>query len=149
EAANAIAQAFRGEPLPGMTAAEHVGAVLHTLLSSPPSDGLYRAVGRLPYETVDQVSAAEGFLLSALNASQPPASAARALESLGRRRPRLAPLEEATLERLRALASSRSERTADASVRRNAMLALVAWQGADAPAVEAALADEEFEIRRL
>lgn len=149
EAANAIAQAFRGEPPAASTSADQLDAALEALLSAPRSDGLYRAIGRLPFERLDQLRAAEAYLLAALESSQPPASAARGLESLARLRPRLAALDDRTVERLRALAGRRSERTVAGHVRRNAMLALLAWQGADAATVEAALNDEEFEIRRL
>lgn len=147
EAANAIAQSLRDDP-PAPGSAASVEAVLDALRAAPRSDGLYRAVGRLPYETAGQVRAAEALLRDAILSADPPASAARGLESLGRRRPRLAPLEEDTIERLRELAGRRSARAA-AAVRRNAMLALVAWQAVDAQTVAAALDDEEFEIRRL
>jgi cyclophilin family peptidyl-prolyl cis-trans isomerase/HEAT repeat protein len=144
EAANAIAQAFRGEPLPEPTALEHVQMVQAAMLAAPRSDALYRSIARLPYETADQVRVAETFLRDALPASP----AARALESVARLHRRLAPLEEETLQRLRVIAS-RTAKTEPADARRNAMAALVASQAADAPTVEAALRDEEFEVRRL
>ena len=149
EAANALAQSFRGEPLAEPKSPHHVDAVLRALLAAPRTDALYRAVGRLPYESADQVRAAEAFLAGPLNSARPPASAARGLESLGRRRPRLTALAGTTIGRLREIAGRRSERTLSADVRRNAMQALVAWQEADVQTVEAALSDEEFEIRRL
>jgi cyclophilin family peptidyl-prolyl cis-trans isomerase/HEAT repeat protein len=123
--------------------------VLQAFLPAPRTDALYRAVGRLPYETVDQFRAAENMLAGALRSTQPPAAAARGLESLARRRPRLAPLAEETVERLRQIAGRLGERTHAPDVRRNAMLALLASQGADASTVEAALRDDEFEVRRL
>jgi cyclophilin family peptidyl-prolyl cis-trans isomerase/HEAT repeat protein len=149
EVANAVAQSFRGEPLADTPSGQQVEAALQALVASPRGDGLHRAVGRLPYETVDQFRAAETFLLQPLLSADPPASVARAFDSLGRRRPGLAPLSEQAVERLREIASRRTPRTLAPDVRRNAMAALVTWQGADRPTVEAALGDDEFEIRRL
>ena len=149
EAANAVAQAFRGAPLAQPTSVQHLDTVLQALLASPRSEALRRAVGRLPYETVGQVRAAEAFLAADLDSAQPPASAARGLESLARLNPRLGPLRDATVARLREIASRRTARIQPADTRRNAMQALVAWHAADGPTVEAALLDEEFEIRRL
>ena len=145
EAANAIAQSFRGQALEG----GQLDAALRAMLGAPRSPALYRAVGRLPHETVEQFRAAEAYLLDALQSTNPPSAAARGLESMGRRRPRLAQLQEETVEVLRAIAGRRTPRTVDAEIRRNAMLAVVAWQAADAPTMEAALADEDFETRRL
>ena len=144
EAATAIAQSFRGEPLSEPPSAEHVQATQAALMAAPRSDEVYRSVGRLPYETADQVRAAEAFLRDAL----PRAAAARALETIGRLHRKLGPIGEETLDRLRMIAS-RAARTEPPDARRNAMAALVASQGADLPTVEAALRDEEFEIRRL
>src|SRR5512145_347801 len=63
EAANAVAQSFRGEALREPTAAEQVQAALQALVAAPRTDALHRAVGRLPYDTVDQFRTAESFLL--------------------------------------------------------------------------------------
>jgi cyclophilin family peptidyl-prolyl cis-trans isomerase len=145
EAANAIAQSFRGQAIE----AGQLDAALRAMLGAPRSHALYRAVARLPHETVEQFRAVEAYLLDALQSTDPPSAAARGLETMGRRRPRLAELQEATVEALRALAGRRTPRTVEAEVRRNAMLAAVAWQAADADMLEAALADDEFEIRRL
>jgi cyclophilin family peptidyl-prolyl cis-trans isomerase/HEAT repeat protein len=144
EAATAIAQSFRGAPLPEPISAEHVQAVQAALMAAPRSGEVYRSLGRLPYETADQVRAAEAFIRNAL----PHVSAARGLESIARLHRKLAPLGEETLDQLRIIAS-RAARTEPPDARRNAMAALVASQGADEPTVEAALRDEEFEIRRL
>lgn len=149
EAANAVAQSFRGPAPHESAAAAEVGAALRALVAAPRTDALHRAVGRLPYETVDQFRTAESFLLEPLREALPPAAAARALESLGRRRPSLAPLSDPTVDRLREIAGRRTPRSLPADVRRNAMAALVTWQGADAPTIETALTDEDFEIRRL
>ena len=145
EAANAIAQSFRGEPLE----AGQLDAALRAMLGAPRSPALYRAVARLPHETVEQFRAVEAYLVDALQSTDPPAAAARGLESMGRRRPRIAQLQEETMEVLRAIAARRTPRTVNSETRRNAMLAVVAWQAADTTTVEAALADDESEIRRL
>lgn len=149
EAANALAQAFKGEPLPGSSSFDQVQVALEALATAPRSDAIYRAIGRLPYETVDQVRAAEEVLRSGLELSNPPESAARGAESLARLHRKLSPLSEETVERLRLLASRRSERTVAPAVRRNAMAAVVAAQGADAVTLRAAVLDEDFEVRRL
>ena len=149
EAANALAQAFKGEPLADSSTADQVQIALETLSSAPRTDAIYRALGRLPYETVAQARAAEEVLRAALQLSDPPAAAARGAESLARLHRKLSPLSEETVDRLRLLASRRSERTVAPAVRRNAMAAVVAAQGADAVTLRAALLDEEFEVRRL
>ena len=99
------------------------------MLGAPRSPALYRAVARLPHENVDQFRLVEAYLVAALQTTDPPSAAARGLETMGRRRPRLAQLQEETTEVLRAIAGRRTPRTVDAEVRRNAMLAVVAWQG--------------------
>ena len=149
EAANALAQAFKGESLPDSSTLDQVQLALETLASAPKGDAVYRAIGRLPYETVAQVRAAEDVLRAALELADPPAAAARGAESLARIHRKLSPISEETLERLRLLASRRSERTAEPAVRLNAMAEVVAAQGADAVTLRAALLDEEFEVRRL
>jgi cyclophilin family peptidyl-prolyl cis-trans isomerase/HEAT repeat protein len=149
EAANALAQAFKGEPLRDSSSTEQVQAALESLSGAPKSDAVYRSLGRLPYETVAQVRAAEEILRSALELSEPPAAAARGAESLARLHRKLSPLSETTVERLRLIASRRSERTVAAPVRRNAMAAVVAAQGADAATLRSALLDDDFEVRRL
>ena len=149
EAANAVAQAFRGRPLADAPSVQRLEGVLTALVAAPPADGLYRAIGRLPYETLEQLRTAEGFLRAALDLAQPPASAVRGLESLARLHRKLGSLEGATVERLRWIVGAREKEAQPAHVRRSAMLALVAAQGADARTVEAALTDEEFEVRRL
>jgi cyclophilin family peptidyl-prolyl cis-trans isomerase/HEAT repeat protein len=145
EAANAVAQALRGLPLPQPGTSELVDLAQQALLGAPRTDAVYRSIARLPYETADQVRAAESFLRDGL----PAAGAARGLEAIARLHRRLAPLGPETLEPLRAIAARRTTRTEPAAARRNAMAALLAAQGVDAPTVEAALRDEEFEIRRL
>ena len=149
EAANALAQAFKGEPLSESSSSDQVQVALEALAGAPRSDAVYRSLGRLPYETVAQVRAAEEILRSALEPSEPPAAAARGAESLARLHRKLSPLSEPTVERLRLLASRRSERTASAPVRRNAMAAVVAAQGADIATLRAALLDDDLEVRRL
>ena len=152
EAANAIAQAFRGEPLteaaPNRESAgapAQVEMVQTAMIAAPRTGALYRSIARLPYESADQVRTAERFLRDRL----PMAEAARALDAIARLHRRLAPLSEETIEVLRTIASRRSARTEPPDVRRNAMAALVSSQGADAQTIQAALRDDEFEVRRL
>jgi peptidyl-prolyl cis-trans isomerase B (cyclophilin B) len=145
EAANAIAQSFRGEPLE----AGQLEATLRAMLGAPRSPALYRAVARLPHENLEQFRAVETYLVDALQSTDPPSAAARGLETMGRRRPRLAQLHEESVELLGAIAGRRAPRSIEADVRRNAMQALVAWSAADASTVEAAFADEDVEVRRL
>ena len=144
EAATAIAQAFRGAPLGDAATAGLLQAAQSALMAAPRSGETYRSLGRLPYDTADQVRTAEAFIREAL----PHPSAARALESIARLHRKLAPLSEETAERLRVIAS-RAVRTDPPDARRNAMAALVTAQAADLPTIEATLRDEEFEIRRL
>ena len=144
EAATAIAQAFRGEPLADQAPAPLLQAIQAALMAAPRSAETYRSLGRLPYDTADQVRAAEAFIRDGL----PHPAAARALESIARLHRKLSALSDETLDRLRIVAS-RAVRTEPPAERRNAMAALVAAQGADPPTIEAALRDEEFEIRRL
>ena len=61
EAANAIAQSFRGDPLE----AGQLDATLRAMLGAPRSPALYRAVARLPHENVDQFRLVEAYLVAA------------------------------------------------------------------------------------
>lgn len=146
EAANAIAQAFRGAPLPGIPGADPVQVALEALLAAPRSDAVYRSLGRLPYESAEQVRSAEGALRGGVEAGA--SGAARGLEAMARLHRRVATLERATIAALRA-AAARTRHTYAVEVRRNAMAALVAAQGTDAETAEAVLGDDDPETRRL
>jgi cyclophilin family peptidyl-prolyl cis-trans isomerase/HEAT repeat protein len=148
EAASALALALRGQPLPGVPADQQTQAVLEALVASPGRDAVYRAVGRLPYTTADQVRQAERQLRTAIAERPPAMGGLRGLESLARLNRKFLPFEDSTLERLRAVATSR-ERTYSSTVRRIAMAALTSSLGADTMTVGAALKDEEPEVRRL
>ena len=97
ETANAIAQAFKGEPLPGDTDGAQVQAAFEALVQAGEVDeggalgAIARSIGRLPYVQPDQVRAADAFLLAMMRKFDPhpdlrPAlmpAMTRGLESLG------------------------------------------------------------------
>ena len=148
EAANAVAQAFRGEPLPADTAGDQVSAAFDALVqvgvvpldqrrSPGPVGVVARSIGRLPYVRADQVQAADAFLLSVLRTiDREPAlrgelvDVARSIETLARVHGRLALPAPDTIDELRALVASR-RRTYDHAVRLAAMEALLAARGVD------------------
>jgi HEAT repeat protein len=149
EAANALAQSFRGAPLANVSSAGQLQMVFDALAATQrKSEAVYRAIGRLPYETVDQVRSAEAALATALNVPMVPVGALRGLESLARLQRRLAPLDETTLALVRDVATG-AKRTPSPDVRRNALAVLVAAQGADEATIESALQDADEEVRRL
>src|SRR5262249_7621349 len=162
EAANALAQALRGEPLASVPAGQQEKAVQEALLqagareydakSLAPLKAIARSLGRLTYDRAEPFKDTERFLRRVLERARgadsetPHAEAARGLESLVRVNRRLAqPFEEETQTRLRTLATTRSE---SADARRNAMAALVASQGAAGDTVKAVLNDDDPEVRR-
>ena len=162
EAANALAQALRGEQLPDVPAGQQERAVQEALLQAgardydtrplDPLKAIARALGRLPYDRVELLKPAEHFLRRVLerpkggSTETPHAEAARGLESLARLNRRFAqPFEEETQTDLRRVATASNETIAS---RRNAMAALVASQDADAETVRAVLNDPDPEVRR-
>jgi len=162
EAANALAQALRGEPLPGVPAGQQETAVRQALLQagsanydgkdSAPLDAIARSLGRLTYERAESFKETEQFLRRVLEHAKstqgdsPHAAAARGLESLMRVNRRLSQsFDDETQVRLRTLVTTRSE---SADSRRNAMAALVAGQGADTATLRTVQTDPDPEVRR-
>ena len=148
EAASSLLLALRGEPVPGVPAEEQTQAVIEAL-SATNSEASYRALGRLPYTTAGQFRQAERHLAAAISSrATPRIGPLRGLESLARLNRKLLPFEEATLDSLREVAVGRGP-AYTAAVRRNAMAALTASQGADTNTVATAIKDDEPEVRRL
>jgi cyclophilin family peptidyl-prolyl cis-trans isomerase/HEAT repeat protein len=164
EAANALAQALRGEPVPDVPGGQQEQTVRDALLQSgareydtksslEPLEAIARSIGRLPNERIATIKIAEAFLRRVLNRPRgglretPWAAAARGLESLARLNRKLAPSwDDETRARLRELTLDRLEPPA---VRRNAMSALVALQGVDDDTLRSVLTDPDAEVRRL
>lgn len=119
------------------------------------------ALGRLPYDTAEQVQATEALLLTGLPAPDSMndvetaalAGSARGLESLARtvRAKKLPPLGERTWDLLRWAATA--QRTASdprsALTRRLAMAALVTGNQATTSVIERGLKDADAEVRRF
>ncbi len=162
ETANALAQAFRGEPLPNDTAGQQVQGVLEALVQVGEVDigvalgAISRSIGRLPYVTSDQVRAADAFLLASMRRVDPdPAlhslqsDITRALESLVRMHGRLASLSEETIEWLRRIVTEARHKSPPPA-RVNAMAALVATRGVDEDTLRVAAEDTKLPgLRRL
>lgn len=137
EAATAIGQSFRGDPLPQDASGETAQAALDALIQAgaiETGDALgpiARAIGRLPYATAPQVQAADAFLLDAMHRVDPDPKLrpllipiTRAIEALGRTQSRLAPLGSETADALRRIVTElRHPNPPDARI--NAMAALV------------------------
>ncbi len=117
------------------------------------------SLGRLPYETAEQVARTERVLADQLPSPdsfaefETPAiaGAIRGLESLARISRAVAPLEPRTWDRIRWSATSQRPPADPRSawIRRLAMAALVTGGEATASIVERALADRDAEVRRL
>ena len=148
EAASALSLAMRGPALAGTSPTQQPQAILDALIAAPARDAMYRAAGRVPYANVEQARQAERYLRSGLTSRTPAPGAARGLESLARLQKKFLPFEDLTLERLRAIATSR-EQTYSPDLRRMSMGALVASLGADTLTVVAAVKDADPEVRRL
>jgi cyclophilin family peptidyl-prolyl cis-trans isomerase/HEAT repeat protein len=148
EAANALAQVFRGEPLTDVPPRQQVQASLDALLGAPPSDGAYRALGRLPFDTEEQARAAENALRRAIESKQPSVGAARGLESFARLHRKQAPPLQETIQRLREVVAG-TDKTYGDVLRRNALAALVAAQGVDVETLTVAMRSDDPELRRL
>ena len=148
EAASSLVLALRGEPLSGVPAEQQTQAVIEAL-SATSSEASYRALGRLPYTTAGQFRQAERHLAAAISSrATPRVGPLRGLESLARLNRKLLPFEDATVDSLREVAVGRGP-AYTAAVRRNAMAALTASQGADTNTVATAIKDDEPEVRRL
>ena len=148
EAASALVLALRGQALREPSPEDQTGAVLRAFAVSPRGDAAYRALGHLPYATAAQFRSAEDLLAGAIRSTDTTAGPLRGMEALARKNRKLLPLQDLTLERLRALAVTH-ERTRGLELRRNAVAALIAAQGMDVATVTAALKDDEPEVRRL
>jgi cyclophilin family peptidyl-prolyl cis-trans isomerase/HEAT repeat protein len=162
ETANALAQSFRGAPLPNDTGGQQVQGVLEALIQVGEVDigaalgAISRSIGRLPYATSDQVRAADAFLLSSMRRVDPDPSLrsvqsdiTRALESLARTGSRLASLSDETIQWLRRTVTE-SRHKSPAPARVNAMAALMAARGVDEETLRAAAADTTLPgLRRL
>jgi cyclophilin family peptidyl-prolyl cis-trans isomerase/HEAT repeat protein len=149
EAASALLLAMRGEPLPGVAADQQIQTVFEALSGSGGIDSSFRALGRLPYTTAGQFRQAERQLAAGISSRTTPRVAVlRGLESLARLNRKLLPFEEATTESLRAVVVGRG-RSYTPEIRRNALAALAASQGADTNTLATALKDDEPEVRRL
>jgi cyclophilin family peptidyl-prolyl cis-trans isomerase/HEAT repeat protein len=155
EASFAIAQAFRGEPLPGDTSGDSMNAAVVLLISNGqipanpddrpgPVGAISLAIGRLPYVRAEQVRTAERYLLSMMHAadSDPlmrPAlpDVTRGVEALFRLRTRLAQPGDDTIDELRGIVINRRHEYPPQS-RVTAMIALMAAHGLDAEALRIA-----------
>ena len=114
-------------------------------LAAAPGDAAFRGLGHLPCATAAQFHQIERLLVPAATQA-PVVGQLRGLEALARLNKKFLPLEDATLERVRAAASEHSYPT---EVRRNAMAALAAASGADDAVLTRALADPDAEVRRF
>jgi cyclophilin family peptidyl-prolyl cis-trans isomerase/HEAT repeat protein len=157
ETANAIAQAFRGAPLPSDTGGEQVGGALEALVSAGaipidptrrpgPIGSVALAIGRLPYERAEQVQAAESYLFRLMRAADSDLSLrpalpdiTRGVELLARLRSKLAMLSSDTIDELRGIVINR-RREYPAAARLNAMMALIAARGVDVETLRIAAA---------
>ena len=173
EAANAIAQAMRGERLPRDPRGTQLDGVIMVFFEAIAAErdaavipALARSLARLPFEHAEQVLRADGLLgkilvLSgelSLNRSASSGEAIRGaaagLELLARLHAKLALPSEETIEHLRALASGRGKSVGSPDFVRSARLAglqaLVAARGLDAETLRVNLtfADSEM-VRRL
>jgi cyclophilin family peptidyl-prolyl cis-trans isomerase/HEAT repeat protein len=162
ETAHAVAQAFRGEPLPDDSDGRQVQAAFEALAQVGEIDDgsavgvIARSIARLPYVRPDQVGAADAFLLATLRKFDThPAFPAllpdltRAVESLVRLHGSRAKLGEETIDWLRRIVIG-TRRTYPAAARVNAMAALVAALGVDEETLRAAAAATgAAELRRL
>jgi cyclophilin family peptidyl-prolyl cis-trans isomerase/HEAT repeat protein len=163
ETATAVAQALRGEPLPGDTDDLQLQGAFEALVQAGEVDPggtvgeISRSIGRLPYTRPDQVRQADAFLLAMMRKFDPhpdlrtalmPAIT-RGLESLVRLHGKRAGLSEETIDWLRRIVIG-TRRTYPAAARVNAMAALVTALGVDEETLRAAaVAGTVPELRRL
>jgi cyclophilin family peptidyl-prolyl cis-trans isomerase/HEAT repeat protein len=172
ETAGAIAQAFRGAPLPNDTGGQQVDTALEALFlaGAVPTDAGRRsgpvaavavAVARLPFERADQVQAAEAYLLSAMRAADADTllrsalpEFTRGVEILGRVAGRLSRLGPETLDQLRAIVINRRH-DYPGQARLSAMSALITALGVDAETLRIAASSSSrdeaasVQLRRL
>lgn len=176
EAANAIAQSLRGEPLAVDVQGRHVEGALTALLMAGGSEKvpanmavIARGLGRLPYEKAVQVERAETMLVGMLSLSKalsvtikdPVADAATVmrgaalgLEMLARTQRANYRPDEATLKLLRGIATGDGgtigSRAAMAQTRPVAFSALIALRGVDADTLKPNIDyDQSDDVRRM
>jgi cyclophilin family peptidyl-prolyl cis-trans isomerase/HEAT repeat protein len=168
EAATAIGQAMRGEPLPLDPNDTQLDGVQQALLSAAgreKNDGaareLARTLARLPYRTAAQVSAVDAFFRKVLVLSstidRTVASAARpgvcaAVEIMARLHGKLLPIPEETLAPLRDIATAQDPtvKRTHLSLRVPAMQALVSAGGVDEETLRQTIEDVlSPDLRRL
>lgn len=168
EAATAIGQAMRGEPLPLDPGDTQLDGVQQALISAATGEKsgeaageLARSLARLPYRTADHVLKADNFFRKVLelssgidrtvaNAARPGACAA--VEIMARLHRKLAPVSEETLDVLReiATASAPNVKRTDLELRIPAMQALVSAGGVDKDTVRQTIDDPlSADLRRL
>jgi cyclophilin family peptidyl-prolyl cis-trans isomerase len=166
ETAFAIAQAFRGAPLPLDTGSQQLDQAFEALIAvggiptdprrgPGPIGAVALAVGRLPYERADQVKAAESYLLRMLRAADTdpllrPAAAniTRGLEIVARTQSRLAVVGPDTIDQLRNIVINRRH-DYEGAVRLSAMTALIAARGVDEETVRATARSDSESLKRL
>ena len=148
EAAHAIGQSMRGEVLPLDPNDTQLVGVQQALIaaataSNGPMGAVARTLGRLPYNSSEQVAKTEAFLRQILTLSSQldrgaaegaRVSACAAVESLARLQSKLFAIPEETLEALRDIATARSPtvKRSDVALRLKALQALVSAGGVDA-----------------
>jgi cyclophilin family peptidyl-prolyl cis-trans isomerase/HEAT repeat protein len=161
EAATAIGQAMRGEPLPLDTNDTQLDGVQQALLSAATSEQdaevapeIARTLARLPYRQAGHVQKVDRFFRRVLDGSVEGSriAAARGIEIMARLHGRLAPVPEETLAPLRDIASARMAeiKRTDLEVRARAMQALVSASGVDAETLRLTIQDAlSPDLRRL
>jgi cyclophilin family peptidyl-prolyl cis-trans isomerase len=144
----ALTLALRARASPARPDGEITRAVGALIGSASPA-----ILGQLPYTNHDQFAAAEARLTERLaDSTAPRAAAARALEALARRNRRLGSLSEETLALLKKGARwGLPDMSAPAGepIARECFAALMAAGAVDAPLIEAALAEDSAQFRRL
>ena len=158
EAANAVGQLARGPK--GVADAKPRLLARAKIEADPRAWGAIAAtLGRLPYTTADDVDQAEAVIARVLPAGDATAiqidavlGATEGLEGLARQSGKISKLKPATLDGLRA-ASKLQGRAQDADklarIRRFATMALTASGAVLRPQLDAWMADEDAEVRRL
>jgi len=168
EAATAIGQAMRGEPLrldPGDTQLDGVQQALISAATGEKSGEaageLARSLGRLPYRTAEQVRKTDDFFRRILELSpgtdRAAAAAARpgvcaAVEIMARLHRKLAPVSEATLDVLRGIAAATATnvKRSDLQLRIPAMQALLSAGGVDKDTLRLTIDDPlSADLRRM
>lgn len=159
EAANALAQAVQGPGKPDSNAA---AAPLHERLKSetdPMVRGvLYEAVGRLPYQSPDEIRDIELVLVNGTREAKDSAhivllGTARGFEALYRVHAKKGPAAPAVLERLREIVRSKPDTTTkpaqdNAARARRLLVTALQFVGADVDTLRAALRDPDALVRK-